>query len=102
VPQTRQLSRATANDCDGGKSTGTAAPGTPFNREDVVEVPLSDPASASVIGSFSLWQMPAPDGRLINTCHDMGVILGSVDRDAYAGNPGRPPPWCPETRQPGW
>jgi hypothetical protein len=32
--------------------------------------------------------MPAPDGRLINTCHDMGVILGSVNRAACAGNPG--------------
>ena len=67
---------------------GNQCPGTPFNREDIVEVPLADPASASVIGSFSLGQMPAPDGRLINTCHDMGVILGSVNRAACAGNPG--------------
>ena len=67
---------------------GNRCPGTPFNREDIVEVPLSDPASASVIGSFSLGQMPAPDNRLINTCHDMGVILGSVKRAACAGNPG--------------
>jgi hypothetical protein len=69
---------------------GNQCPGSPFNREDIVEVPLADPASASVIGSFSLGQMPAPDGRLINTCHDMGVILGSVNRAACAGNPGVP------------
>jgi len=67
---------------------GNRCPGSPFNREDIVEVPLSDPASASVIGSFALGQMPAPDNRLINTCHDMGVILGSVNRAACAGNPG--------------
>jgi hypothetical protein len=69
---------------------GNRCPGTPFNREDIVEVPLSDPASASVIGSFRLGSMPAPDGRLIQTCHDMGVILGSVNRAACAGNPGVP------------
>jgi hypothetical protein len=69
---------------------GNRCPGTPFNREDIVEVPLSEPESASVIGSFSLGQMPAPDNRIINTCHDMGVILGSVNRAACAGNPGVP------------
>jgi hypothetical protein len=69
---------------------GNRCPGTPFNREDIVEVPLAAPQSASVIGSFSLGQMPAPDNRLIQTCHDMGVILGSVDRAACAGNPGVP------------
>ncbi|WP_328993458.1 hypothetical protein OG394_03945 [Kribbella sp. NBC_01245] len=67
---------------------GNQCPGLPFNREDIVEVPLSDPGSASVIGSFSLGQMP--DGRVITTCHDMGVILGSVNRAACAGNPGVP------------
>jgi hypothetical protein len=67
---------------------GNQCPGTPFNRQDIVEVPLDDPASAAVIGSFSLGQMP--DGRIINTCHDMGVILGSVNRAACAGNPGVP------------
>ncbi len=67
---------------------GNRCPGSPFNREDIVEVPLDDPSSASVIGSFSIGQMPAPDGRLIQTCHDMGVILGSVKRAACAGNPG--------------
>lgn len=51
---------------------------------------LSEPASASVIGSFALGSMPAPDGRLIQTCHDVGVILGSVNRAACAGNPGVP------------
>jgi hypothetical protein len=69
---------------------GNRCPGAPFNREDIVEVPLNNPASASVIGSFSLGQMPAPDGRIINTCHDMGVVLGSVKRAACAGNPGVP------------
>jgi hypothetical protein len=69
---------------------GNRCPGPPFNREDIVEVPLSDPASASVIGSFPLGQMPAPDNRLIGTCHDMGVVLGSVNRAACAGNPGVP------------
>jgi hypothetical protein len=69
---------------------GNRCPGTPFNREDIVEVSPSDPASASVIGSFALGSMPAPDGRLIQTCHDMGVILGSVNRAACAGNPGVP------------
>jgi hypothetical protein len=67
---------------------GNRCPGSPFNREDIVEVPLDDPASASVIGSFSLGAMP--NGTLINTCHDMGVILGSVNRAACAGNPGVP------------
>jgi len=67
---------------------GNRCPGSPFNREDIVEVPLANPGAASVIGSFNLGQMPAPDNRLINTCHDMGVILGSVDRAACAGNPG--------------
>ncbi len=67
---------------------GNRCPGSPFNREDIVEVPLDDPSSSSVIGSFSLGHMPAPDGRLIDTCHDLSVILGSVNRAACAGNPG--------------
>ncbi|HEX6234565.1 MAG TPA: hypothetical protein VFZ63_15670 [Jiangellaceae bacterium] len=67
---------------------GNQCPGAPFNREDIVEVPLADPSSASVIGSFSLGQMP--DGRLVNACHDMGVALGSVNLAACAGNPGVP------------
>ena len=49
-------------------------PGAPFNREDIVEVPLYDPASARVIGSFALGQMLARRRR--SGCHDMGVILG--------------------------
>ena len=69
---------------------GNRCPGPPFNREDIVEVPLADPASASVIASFSLGQMSPPDSRLITSCHDMGVILGSVNRAACAGNPGVP------------
>jgi hypothetical protein len=69
---------------------GNRCPGSPFNREDIVEVPLSNPSGARVIGSFRLGAMAAPDGRLINTCHDMGVILGSVNRAACAGNPGVP------------
>jgi hypothetical protein len=64
---------------------GNRCPGPPFNREDIVEVPLSDPASANVIGSFSLGEL---DGHHIEICHDMGVILGSVNRAACAGHPG--------------
>jgi hypothetical protein len=68
---------------------GNQCPGPPFNREDIVEVPLSDPSSASVIGSFSLGHMPPPDDHhLIEICHDMGVIQGSVNRAACAGHPG--------------
>ena len=69
---------------------GNRCPGPPFAREDIVEVPLSDPTDATVIGRFMLGQMPAPDNRLITACHDMGVILGSVNRAACAGNPGVP------------
>ena len=65
---------------------GNRCPGTPFNREDIVEVPLDDPASSSVIGSFRLGSMP--DGQIVNTCHDLSLIMGDVDRAACAGNPG--------------
>jgi hypothetical protein len=64
---------------------GNRCPGEPFNREDIVEVPLSDPASASVIGSFALGQLA--DGEMMDGCHDMGVILGKVNRAACAGHP---------------
>jgi hypothetical protein len=64
---------------------GNQCPGEPFNREDIVEVPLSDPASASVSGSFSLGQLA--DGELMDGCHDMGVILGDVNKAACAGHP---------------
>jgi hypothetical protein len=64
---------------------GKRCSGGPFNREDVVEVPLSDPASARVIGSFALGQLD--DGTMMDGCHDMGVILGSVNRAACAGHP---------------
>jgi hypothetical protein len=67
---------------------GNRCPGPPFNREDIVEVPLEDPEDARVIGSFALGSMPAPDNRPIQACHDISVILGSVDRAACAGNPG--------------
>jgi hypothetical protein len=67
---------------------GNRCPGPPFNREDIVEIPLSNPAASRVIGSFSLGQMPAPDNRPIQVCHDVSVILGSVNRAACAGSPG--------------
>jgi len=63
---------------------GNRCPGPPFGREDIVEVPLDDPASASVIGSFELGEF---EGHHIEICHDMGVILGSVNRAACAGHP---------------
>jgi hypothetical protein len=71
---------------------GNQCPGTPFNREDIVEVPLSNPASARVIGSFRLGEMldEMQERHLIDTCHDMGVILGKVNRAACAGHPGVP------------
>jgi hypothetical protein len=64
---------------------GNRCPGPPFNREDIVEVPLDEPASASVVGAFELGEV---DGHHIEICHDMGVILGSVNRAACAGHPG--------------
>lgn len=64
---------------------GNQCPGEPFNREDIVEVPLDDPESASVIGSFALGQLD--DGTMMDGCHDVGVILGKVDRAACAGHP---------------
>src|SRR5688572_21516642 len=62
---------------------GNRCPGPPFNREDIVEVPLSDPASASVIGSFDLGDH---EGDPVEICHDFGVILGDVNRGACAGH----------------
>jgi hypothetical protein len=50
-------------------------------------VKLSDPGSASVIGSFELGEF---EGHHIEICHDMGVILGSVNRAACAGHPAVP------------
>ncbi|HEU4450946.1 MAG TPA: hypothetical protein VFR63_13330 [Gaiellaceae bacterium] len=64
---------------------GNRCPGAPFNREDIVEVPLSDPASASVVGSFSLGQLA--DGTPMDGCHDMGVVVGDANRAACAGHP---------------
>ncbi|HSK14835.1 MAG TPA: hypothetical protein VK915_01565 [Gaiellaceae bacterium] len=64
---------------------GNRCPAAPMNREDIVEVPLADPASASVIGSFPLGQLE--DGTLMNACHDFGVVLGSANLGACAGHP---------------
>jgi hypothetical protein len=64
---------------------GNRCPGEPFGREDIVEVPLDEPASARVIGTFDLGQLE--DGTPMQACHDMGVILGRVDRAACAGHP---------------
>jgi hypothetical protein len=62
---------------------GNRCPGPPFNREDIVEVPLSDPASASVLGSFDLGDH---EGDPVEICHDFGVILGDVNKGACAGH----------------
>jgi hypothetical protein len=62
---------------------GNRCPGPPFNREDIVEVPLDDPASAHVLGSFDLGDH---EGAPVEICHDFGVILGKVNRGACAGH----------------
>jgi hypothetical protein len=62
---------------------GNRCPGPPFNREDIVEVPLSDPASAHLLGSFDLGEH---EGEPVQICHDFGVILGDVNRGACAGH----------------
>ena len=62
---------------------GNRCPGPPFNREDIVEVPLDDPASADVLGSFDLGDH---EGDPVEICHDFGVILGDVNRGACAGH----------------
>jgi hypothetical protein len=62
---------------------GNRCPGPPFNREDIVEVPLSDPASAHVLDSFDLGEH---EGDPVEICHDFGVILGDVNRGACAGH----------------
>ncbi|MBA3329267.1 MAG: hypothetical protein H0T39_00080 [Actinobacteria bacterium] len=54
-------------------------------RFDIVEVPLDNPSAAHVIGAGMLGT--ALDGRVIRACHDIGVILGDVNRAACAGNP---------------
>jgi hypothetical protein len=64
---------------------GNQCPGEPFGREDIVAVPLDDPEDARVIGSFDLGELA--DGTPMDGCHDMGVILGRVDRAACAGHP---------------
>jgi hypothetical protein len=62
---------------------GNRCPGPPFNREDIVEVPLDNPASAHVLGSFDLGEH---EGEPVQICHDFGVILGNVNRGACAGH----------------
>jgi hypothetical protein len=74
----------TDSQADPGKY-GNQCPGEPFGREDIVEVPLDDPEAASVIGSFDLGELAV--GTMMQGCHDMGVILGRVDRAACAGHP---------------
>ena len=64
---------------------GNQCPGEPFGREDIVEVPLDDPASASVLGSFELGELD--DGEMMMGCHDFGVVMGDVDLGACAGHP---------------
>jgi hypothetical protein len=55
------------------------------NRFDIVEVPLAFPGAARVIGAGVLGT--TPDGQLIRSCHDIGVLLGAVNKAACAGNP---------------
>ena len=62
---------------------GNRCPGPPFNREDIVEVPLDDPASAELLGSFDLGDH---EGDPVEICHDFGVILGDVNKGACAGH----------------
>src|SRR5918992_5338339 len=62
---------------------GNQCPGPPFNREDIVAVPLDDPASASFLRSFDLGEH---EGMPVEICHDFGVILGDVNRGACAGH----------------
>jgi hypothetical protein len=45
---------------------------------EIIEVPLDDPGSASVINRVDA----------MHTCHDIGVILGDVNRAACAGGEG--------------
>jgi hypothetical protein len=54
-------------------------------RFDIVEVPLDNPMAAEVIGAGLLGT--TDDGRVIRACHDIGVILGDVNKAACAGNP---------------
>jgi hypothetical protein len=62
---------------------GNRCPGPPFNREDIVEVPLGDPASARFLRSFDLGDH---EGDPVEICHDFGVILGAVNKGACAGH----------------
>jgi hypothetical protein len=71
----------------GTSKYGNRCPGPPFGREDIVEVPLDDPEDAEVVGAFDLGMF---EDHHIEVCHDMGVILGRVDRAACAGHPAVP------------
>ncbi len=54
--------------------------GSPCNWIDIVEVPLDDPASASLIGIEPLIGLSSLRG-----CHDMTVILGDANLGVCAG-----------------
>jgi len=56
----------------------------PFNRFDIVEVPLDAPGDSSVVGAASLGV--GHDGMPIEMCHDIGVIQGDVNKAACAGH----------------
>lgn len=56
----------------------------PFNRFDIVEVPLANPAAARIIGAANLGV--GHDGMPIEMCHDIGVIFGKVNKAACAGH----------------
>ena len=56
----------------------------PFGRFDIVEVPFDAPETASVIG-FGDLQIDGEEEQ--HACHDIGVILGSVNKAACAGRP---------------
>jgi hypothetical protein len=68
--------------------TGTSKYGNkcaePFGRFDIVSVPLNAPQTASVIGAADL-QVAGKEEQ--HACHDIGVILGSVNKAACAGSP---------------
>jgi hypothetical protein len=54
-------------------------------RFDIVEVPLDRPSEAHVIGAAMLGT--SSQGEPNRYCHDIGVVLGSVNRAACAGHP---------------
>jgi hypothetical protein len=68
----------------GNSKYGNKCPGDSFGRFDIVSVPLNAPQTASVIGAAMLH---APGAVEQHACHDIGVILGSVNKAACAGSP---------------